>query len=157
MRGLLLPFLAIFLAVAAAAQTQTQPQPQPSPQIAEVRISDEEGGVWAWRAEVAATPESRQKGLSKRERASPMLFIFGETPERVCMWMKDTYVPLRAVFIGGDGRVIRTARMTPHSLETHCEDGVAVVLELPDDAELLPVGARTTIRLNFPIEENNSN
>lgn len=85
-------------------------------------------------AEVAATEQERATGLMFRRSLAAdhgMVFVFG-TPQRVCMWMKNTLVPLSVAFIGGDGRIVNLADMQPLSEAVHCSDGaVRYALEMP--------------------------
>lgn len=84
--------------------------------------------------EIAATPEELAKGLSEREELPPgrgMLFVFAE-PHKACFWMKDTWIPLDALFINRLGEIVKIATMTPQTLRRHCSDeAVLWVIELP--------------------------
>ena len=74
------------------------------------------------RAEVAATDEARQKGLMFREKMAQnegMVFVF-EGPAQVCMWMKNTLLPLAVAFIDGNGKIINIEEMQPQTLDSHC-------------------------------------
>lgn len=86
-------------------------------------VEIDNGGKTTLRVEVATTPSQRRKGLSGRTEAlatnTGMLFVFNP-PQTVCMWMKDTHIPLAAAFVGADGRVVKTALMRPHSTYSHC-------------------------------------
>lgn len=79
-------------------------------------------------AELARTPNERMRGLMHR-RALPadhgMLFVF-EVPQRICMWMKDTPLPLSVAFLDAHGVVLNIADMQPLSLEPHCALGEAL-------------------------------
>src|SRR4051794_25605336 len=58
-------------------------------------------GIHVIRAEAAATPAQREQGLMFREKMGPnegMVFLFGD-PTTVCMWMKNTLIPLSVAFI----------------------------------------------------------
>lgn len=75
-------------------------------------------------AEVAATPQQRQQGLMFREkmgRNEGMIFLFGQ-PAGVCMWMKNTPLPLSVAFIDSAGTIVNIEDMEPHSTESHCAD-----------------------------------
>ena len=60
-----------------------------------------------------------------------MLFVFDQ-PDRVCMWMKNTLIPLDMVFVGPDGRITNVARRAvPHSLQPIYSSGPCLaVIEL---------------------------
>lgn len=79
-------------------------------------------------AELARTPNERMRGLMQRRSLPPdhgMLFVF-EAPERICMWMKDTPLPLSVAFIDARGVVINLADMQPLTLEPYCAAGDAL-------------------------------
>lgn len=79
------------------------------------------------RAEVAATPEMLARGLMLREHLaedSGMLFVFPR-PDRYCMWMKDTLVPLSVAFLDSRGRITALRDMRPGSLTQHCAEASA--------------------------------
>ena len=79
------------------------------------------------RAEVAATPEARQRGLMHRTRLAAdqgMLFVFPGDEVR-CMWMKDTPLPLAVAFLDANGGLLNLVEMRPHSLDLHCSSGPA--------------------------------
>jgi uncharacterized protein len=73
-------------------------------------------------AEVAASEQDRIKGLMFRRELGPnhgMLFIF-DAPEKVCMWMRNTLIPLSVAFIDADGRIVNIEDMEPGSEALHC-------------------------------------
>ena len=79
-------------------------------------------GMYRIEAEVAATPDHRMVGLMKR-RSMPanhgMLFIFTE-PQRHCMWMKNTQLPLSVAFLDEQGRILNIEDMKPQTEDNHC-------------------------------------
>jgi uncharacterized membrane protein (UPF0127 family) len=84
---------------------------------------------------IADDDQRRARGLMFIKQLRPddsMLFIYPQ-PQRVAMWMKNTYVPLDIVFVAPDGKVINVARNTePLSLKTIESGGIALaVIELP--------------------------
>jgi hypothetical protein len=88
----------------------------------------------SFRIEVADTEEQRSRGLMFRrslEADSGMLFVYG-APRKIAMWMKNTYVPLDMIFIGGDGRIVSIGENTvPQSLTPVIAQGPAqFVLEV---------------------------
>lgn len=59
-----------------------------------------------------------------------MLFVF-PSANRVCFWMKNTFLPLTAAFISDDGTIINLADMKPQTTTSHCADKpVRYVLEM---------------------------
>ena len=79
-------------------------------------------GMHNIRAEVALTPDQRQKGLMfRRDLGSHegMLFVF-ERPGEQCFWMKNTLLPLSIAFLDEDGTIVNIADMKPQTLDSHC-------------------------------------
>jgi uncharacterized membrane protein (UPF0127 family) len=79
-------------------------------------------GAFKISAEVAAEPDQRARGLMYRESLAPdsgMVFVF-ERPERICMWMKNTPLPLTVAFIDAGGEIINLADMRPRTETPHC-------------------------------------
>jgi uncharacterized membrane protein (UPF0127 family) len=84
-------------------------------------------GMHVIQAEVAATEPQRQQGLMFREKLGPnagMVFLFGE-PAQVCMWMKNTPLPLSVAFIDERGKILNIEEMQPQTLNSHCATGPA--------------------------------
>jgi uncharacterized membrane protein (UPF0127 family) len=84
-------------------------------------------GMHVIQAEVAATEPQRQQGLMFREKLAPnagMVFLFGE-PAQVCMWMKNTPLPLSVAFIDERGKILNIEDMQPQTLNSHCATGQA--------------------------------
>lgn len=69
--------------------------------------------------EVVATPAARTRGLMYRRELAEgagMLFVFDEEADH-SFWMKNTFIPLDMIFVGGDRRVVGVhANARPHSL-----------------------------------------
>jgi uncharacterized membrane protein (UPF0127 family) len=79
-------------------------------------------GINLIKAEVATTPAQREQGLMMREKIGAnegMVFVF-EGPADVCMWMKNTLLPLSVAFIDGDGKIVNIEDMQPQTMESHC-------------------------------------
>jgi uncharacterized protein len=85
------------------------------------------------KAEVANTPASRERGMMKRKRFGRdrgMLFVL-DAPEAVCLWMKDTGIPLSAAFIDTSGQIVKTVDLEPNSKEEKCApEPIRYVLEV---------------------------
>jgi uncharacterized membrane protein (UPF0127 family) len=57
-----------------------------------------------------------------REKLGPnsgMVFLFAE-PAQVCMWMKNTPLPLSVAFIDARGKILNIEDMQPQTLNAHC-------------------------------------
>lgn len=85
-------------------------------------------GTSKFNLEIAGTVEEKNKGLMyKSQLANNEGMIFkleGESP--VCMWMKNTFVPLDMIFIDEQGIVMEIIEnAAPHSLEARCYQGQA--------------------------------
>lgn len=85
-------------------------------------------GARTIRAEIADTPEMRERGLMRRERLCAdcgMLFVFGSAA-RHSFWMKSTPLPLSIAFIAADGSIINIEEMQPNTTDTHDSRGDAL-------------------------------
>ncbi|MBC7506787.1 MAG: DUF192 domain-containing protein [Sandarakinorhabdus sp.] len=74
-------------------------------------------GRFAYKVEVAATPEQQECGLMYRKkmpRNVGMDFPFAE-PRPATFWMENTDLPLDLVFVGPDGRVVSVGNGVPYS------------------------------------------
>ena len=59
-----------------------------------------------------------------------MIFDF-QAPAMVCMWMKNTLIPLSVAFMDADGTIVNIEDMQPQSLESHCaKKNVRYALEM---------------------------
>lgn len=79
-------------------------------------------GMHIIQAEVAANEAARRQGLMFRQSLGQnegMLFVF-DRPAGVCMWMKDTPLPLSVAFIDQDGKIVNIEDMQPNTTESHC-------------------------------------
>ena len=107
--------LAAFLCVSACIPASAQ-QPPALPVI------NLNAGIHVIRAEVAASEQHQQQGLMFRKTLGQndgMLFVY-RAPAQVCMWMKNTLIPLSVAFIDGDGRIVNVEEMQPQTLDSHC-------------------------------------
>lgn len=79
-------------------------------------------GLYAIKAEVAITPAQREQGLMFRSQMAQnegMIFVF-ERPASVCMWMKNTLIPLSVAFIDDKGKIVNIEDMQAQTLDSHC-------------------------------------
>lgn len=91
-------------------------------QAAKFPVISLNAGIHVIKAEVAATEAQRQQGLMYREKLGPnegMVFLFG-APAGVCMWMKNTLLPLSVAFIDESGKIVNIEDMEPQTLDSHC-------------------------------------
>ncbi len=93
-----------------------------------------QAGMQLIQAEVASTDDQRETGLMYRRELignHGMLFVFS-SDQPVCMWMKNTYIPLSVAFIGDKGRIANITEMKPQTLDSHCAvQNVRFALEMP--------------------------
>jgi len=81
-------------------------------------------GIHLIQAEVAIRDDERAQGLMFRKNMGineGMVFRFG-SPNKVCMWMKNTLIPLSVAFIDEQGSIINIEDMQPETLEAHCSE-----------------------------------
>ena len=123
--------LSMLLALLAAWPLPTRAAADGEPQrLQAITIN---AGMHNIHAELALTPEQRQKGLMfRRDLAAHegMLFVFDE-PMPQCFWMRNTPTPLAIAFVADDGRIVNIDEMKPLSDESHCSTApVRYVLEM---------------------------
>jgi uncharacterized membrane protein (UPF0127 family) len=111
--------LSIKLALTGLAVASTLAFAQQAQKFPAIQVT---AGIHVIRAEVAATESDRRQGLMFREKMGQnegMVFLF-EGPAQICMWMKNTLIPLSVAFLDADGKIINIEDMQPHSTESHC-------------------------------------
>ena len=128
-RGVVAALLGLAL-LAGAGPVRAQGSAELPQRLQAITLS---AGMHNIRAEVALTPEQRQKGLMyRRDLASHegMLFVF-EDAMRQCFWMKNTPTPLTIAFLADDGSIVNLADMKPFDETSHCSASpVRFVLEM---------------------------
>jgi uncharacterized membrane protein (UPF0127 family) len=105
--------LSILLALCATVPAQAQQKFPVVPLTA---------GMYVIQAEVAVTEAQREEGLMFREVLGAnqgMVFLFG-APAGVCMWMKNTPLPLSVAFLDADHKIINIEDMQPQTTNSHC-------------------------------------
>ena len=115
-----------------------------------VLIQAPDGGIlMTVDAEVAASAAERRTGLSNRRSLAAghgMLFQFNPPQPGVCMWMKNTYFPLAALFAEKNNNITNIAFMAPETTRRHCsQDGVYIkyVIEITaKEGKSIPAGSR---------------
>ncbi len=108
--ALLSTLLATLLASAPAAAQQKLP-------VTTLTI-----GMHLVKAEMAVNDEERSVGLMFRREMGQnegMVFRF-PNPKQVCMWMKNTLLPLSVAFVDEDGKIINIEDMQPETEVAHC-------------------------------------
>lgn len=106
---------------ATVARPGATASPAATPGAAYATITTGDGRRVRVRLEVAATPESRAVGLSRRQSLpedAGMLFVF-PSDGQAAFWMKDTSIPLSIAFISAEGRILEIQDMDALSEELH--------------------------------------
>lgn len=104
--------LLALLPVLALAQGALPPQPT-------VKLA---AGIHLITAEVAADSATMTRGLMFRQRLAPnhgMVFLYAER-STLCMWMRNTLIPLSVAFIDDDGTIVNIEDMEPQTDASHC-------------------------------------
>ena len=142
-----LAFLALLTAVLCHSPVQAQDR-LPPPRHAWVIFEAD-----TVEAEVARTPEERERGLMFREtlaKGTGMLFVFSDAQYR-SFWMKDTFIPLDIAYLDADLKIVDILPMEPQSTEPQASTQPTMfALEVPRGwfaEEGIAVGA--TARLVF--------
>lgn len=107
---------------AASALTLALSAPAAHAQQKKFPVAHLNAGLYIIQAEVAATEAEREQGLMFRKNMGVnegMAFLFG-APAQVCMWMKNTLIPLSVAFIDSDGKIVNIEDMQPQTLNSHC-------------------------------------
>lgn len=113
------PFISLSMIAAALATAAPSANSQ---QVARFPVISLSAGMHIIKAEVAAREAERQQGLMYREKMGPhegMVFLF-DAPAGVCMWMKNTFIPLSVAFIDESGKIVNIEDMQPQSTDSHC-------------------------------------
>ena len=125
--------LVALASASATAQATQEPTGQPPGQPQRLQAITLSAGMHNIRAELATSPEQRQKGLMYRRDLAPhegMLFVF-DAPQPQCFWMRNTPTALTIAFVADDGSIVNLADMTPFSDASHCAtQPVRYVLEM---------------------------
>lgn len=91
-------------------------------------------GSHSLRVVVPDTPRSYAWGLMFRfamQDGEGMLFV-NHGPRKVCMWMKNTFIPLSVAFLREDGAIASIDDMEPMTRRRHCAlEPVSYALEVP--------------------------
>ena len=100
----------------------------------QVAVSVADGRKVSFHVELARTPAEREQGLMYRDHMAPdagMLFLF-ERPSPLTFWMKNTFIPLDMIFIGGDRRIVGIVENAqPRTLSSRSVAGLSqYVLEI---------------------------
>ena len=107
--------------IALACTLLSAVQTHASPPL-KFRVTSLSAGIHLINAEVAATGPEREQGLMFREKMAVnegMVFLFG-APAGVCMWMKNTLLPLSVAFIDANGKIVNIEDMKPQTTDSHC-------------------------------------
>ncbi|SRR5450830_881281 len=115
-----LSLLATLIAAATTAAAFTAPVA--AQQLLKFPTTTLNAGLYLIKAEVASNEAQREQGLMFREKLGineGMVFAFG-APAGVCMWMKNTLIPLSVAFMDETGKIINIEEMKEQTLDSHC-------------------------------------
>lgn len=123
---------AVYLAAATAAVTTSLALIAPLPAAAQesqqaLPTTPLNIGIHVIKAEVARSEDQREQGLMFRKRMAAnegMVFVF-DAPAGICMWMKNTLIPLSVAFIDKKGAILNVEEMKAQTLDSHCAQGAA--------------------------------
>ncbi len=113
----------LWLAIGGVASAQGQGQGQPKLPTISLAF-----GKHKLLAEIAASPQTRERGLMFRydmKEDEGMLFVFPAT-QRQSFWMKNTPLPLSIAFIDARGVVLNIRDMMPFTTDGHASEGEAL-------------------------------
>ncbi|MEQ1813909.1 MAG: DUF192 domain-containing protein [Candidatus Nitrotoga sp.] len=99
-----------------AAMSSAWAEPPPLTKVSALHI-----GMHRIQAEIADTPQSRERGLMRRTHLCEhcgMLFVFEEAAKHG-FWMKNTPLPLSIAFINDQGIIINIAEMQANTTIIH--------------------------------------
>lgn len=147
LRRLLAPALVTCMLLSGVAHgTDAQKSPPAAPNVtasdldrafrrSTLQIATPDARLHHFNIWIADDDQRRARGLmfiKQLDAEDGMLFVYPQ-PQAVAMWMKNTFVSLDMLFVGGDGKVIRVVEKTePMSLKTIESGGPALgVIELP--------------------------
>ncbi|MDH5758279.1 MAG: DUF192 domain-containing protein [Gemmatimonadota bacterium] len=110
-----------------ASGADREATPTPATGVSQVAPRPPRGSAWiifgadTVVAEVARTPDDRQRGLMFREAVpdgTGMLFVFEEVELR-SFWMKDTYVALDIAYLDAAFTIVDIQQMEPQTVDPH--------------------------------------
>jgi len=104
--------LLLLVPLLVAAQGALPPQPT-------IKLN---AGIHVITAEAVSSRETTVRGLMFRERLAPnhgMVFVYAEK-STLCMWMRNTLIPLSVAFIEDDGTIVNVEDMEPKTDASHC-------------------------------------
>ena len=130
-----------------AGAARAVPGDAPPTNGAWVIFTTDEGAADTVVAEVAATPEERERGLMHRQElpdGTGMLFVFQDSEER-SFWMANTFVPLDIAYMDEDYAIVSILAMRPLDRSLYPSGAPAMyALEVPQgwfEAHGIGVGA----------------
>ena len=108
---------ALCACTAFLASTTSNAQQNQSFQVTKLNV-----GINLIKAEIAVTPAQHERGLMFRDKLGSnegMVFVF-DPAQPLCMWMKNTLIPLSVAFMDEHGTIINIEEMKAQTLDTHC-------------------------------------
>jgi uncharacterized membrane protein (UPF0127 family) len=82
-------------------------------------------GISLHAVQVAQTESQKARGLSHRSSAGQGMYFPMPKPDRMAIWMRDTYFPLTVAFLDPKGVIFRMEDMAPNSDTFHFSQSLA--------------------------------
>jgi uncharacterized membrane protein (UPF0127 family) len=117
--------IALFVSLFALSTGTVLAQGQGQPRLPTITLTM---GTHKVLAEIAASPDTRERGLMFRyamKENEGMLFVF-PTAQRQSFWMKNTPLPLSIAFIDARGTILNIRDMMPFTTDGHPSEGEAM-------------------------------
>ncbi|WP_211466969.1 DUF192 domain-containing protein [Collimonas silvisoli] len=114
-------------AIACIATYAVAALPASAQEIQQLPVTSLNIGIHVIKAEVARSEPQREQGLMFRKKMGSnegMVFVF-DAPAGICMWMKNTLIPLSVAFIDQKGTILNVEEMKAQTLDSHCAQGAA--------------------------------
>ena len=115
-------FLVCFCALATLiACSEDSPTAESNLPVETLSITNDAGAFGVKiKAEMTCTNDDRVRGLMFRTSlAEDSSMLFFMAPGRFGFWMKDTLIPLTAIFINADGVIVHLEDMQPQTMDIH--------------------------------------
>lgn len=102
------------------ACSEDSPTAESNLPVETLSVTNDAGGNVKIKAELTCTNDDRALGLMLRtSMAEDRGMLFFMAPGRFGFWMKNTLIPLTAIFINADGVIVHMEDMQPQTMDIH--------------------------------------